>query len=104
MVRRCGSVRYYAFSSLKDTIYTYTVYYITFRNKKRNTVTSFFYLYTLKSVIFKGWFRVASALTLSSEGRATPEEVTGSAVKKAGVIFIPTSKLQKMLKAAKFTK
>jgi hypothetical protein len=43
-------------------------------------------------------------ITLSSEGKETPEEVTGSAVKKAGVIFTPGSKLQEMLKVAKFTK
>ncbi|MDR1345354.1 MAG: DNA-binding protein [Bacteroidales bacterium] len=43
-------------------------------------------------------------ITLSSEGKETPEAVTGSAVKKAGVIFTPGSKLQEMLKVAKFTK
>jgi predicted histone-like DNA-binding protein len=43
-------------------------------------------------------------ITLSSEGKNTPEEVTAAAVKKAGVIFTPGAKLQSMLKAAKFTK
>ena len=47
-----------------------------------------------------GSFRI----TLSSEGKATAEEVTASAVKKAGVIFTPGTKLQDMLKVAKFTK
>ena len=43
-------------------------------------------------------------ITLSSEGRDTPEQVTAAAVKKAGVIFTPGNKLQDMLKTAKFTK
>jgi predicted histone-like DNA-binding protein len=43
-------------------------------------------------------------ITISSEGRNTPEEVTATAVKKAGVIFTPGKKLQEMLKAAKYTK
>jgi hypothetical protein len=43
-------------------------------------------------------------ITLKSEGRATAEEVTASAVKKAGVIFTPGAKLQEMLKTAKYTK
>jgi len=43
-------------------------------------------------------------ITLSSEGKNRPEEVTASAVKKAGVIFTPGTKLQSMLKTAKFTK
>jgi predicted histone-like DNA-binding protein len=43
-------------------------------------------------------------ITLSSEGKNTPEEVTAAAVKKAGVIFTPGAKLQSMLKTAKFTK
>ena len=43
-------------------------------------------------------------ITLSSEGKETAEEVTAHAVKKAGVIFTPGSKLQEMLKNAKFTK
>jgi hypothetical protein len=51
-----GSVRYYAFSSLKDTIYAYTAYYRIFKNTKRNSITSFFYLCTLKRFIFKEWF------------------------------------------------
>ena len=42
-------------------------------------------------------------ITLSSEGKDTAEEVTASAVKKAGVIFTPGAKLQEMLTAAKFT-
>ena len=43
-------------------------------------------------------------ITLSSEARDTPEQVTAAAVKKAGVIFTPGTKLQDMLKTAKFTK
>ena len=43
-------------------------------------------------------------ITLSSESRATAEEVTASTVKKAGVIFTPGKKLQEMLKLAKFIK
>jgi predicted histone-like DNA-binding protein len=43
-------------------------------------------------------------ITLSSEGRDKPEQVTASVVKKAGVIFTPGKKLQEMLKAAKFSK
>jgi predicted histone-like DNA-binding protein len=43
-------------------------------------------------------------ITLKSEGRNTAEEVTASAVKKAGVIFTPGSRLQEMLNSAKYTK
>jgi predicted histone-like DNA-binding protein len=43
-------------------------------------------------------------VTLSSEGKDTPEEVTSSAVKKASVIFTPGKKLREMLKNLKFTK
>ncbi|MDR1652868.1 MAG: hypothetical protein LBS01_04350 [Prevotellaceae bacterium] len=43
-------------------------------------------------------------ITLSSDGKDTAEEVTATAVKKAGVIFTPGAKLQAMLKSAKFTK
>jgi predicted histone-like DNA-binding protein len=43
-------------------------------------------------------------ITLSSEGRNSTEEVNASAVKKAGVIFTPGTKLQTMLKTAKFQK
>ena len=43
-------------------------------------------------------------ITISSEGKNTPEEVTVSAVKKAGVIFTPGKKLQDMLKTVKYTK
>jgi predicted histone-like DNA-binding protein len=43
-------------------------------------------------------------ITLSSEGKNTAEEVTAAAVKKSGVIFTPGTKLQSMLKTAKFTK
>ena len=42
--------------------------------------------------------------TLSSEGRAKPEQVTVAVVKKAGVIFTLGKKLQDMLETAKFTK
>jgi predicted histone-like DNA-binding protein len=47
-----------------------------------------------------GSFRI----TLKSEGRDTADAVTTSAVKKAGVIFTPGSKLQYMLKNARYTK
>ena len=43
-------------------------------------------------------------ITLSSEGKDKAEEVTASAVKKAGVIFTPGGKLREMLGNAKFTK
>jgi len=43
-------------------------------------------------------------ITLSSEGRDTPEEVTGSAIKRTGVIFTPGRNIQSMLRSAKFTK
>jgi len=43
-------------------------------------------------------------ITISSEGREKPEQITAAAVKKAGVIFTPGKKLQDMLKTAKFTK
>ena len=43
-------------------------------------------------------------ITLSSEGKNTADEVTAAAVKKAGIIFTPGTKLQLMLKTAKFTK
>ena len=43
-------------------------------------------------------------ITINSEGRDTPEEVTATAVKKAGVIFTPGKKLQEMLKTTKFSK
>ena len=43
-------------------------------------------------------------VTLSSEGRATPEEVNASSVKKAGIIFTPGAHLKEMLKTIKFVK
>jgi predicted histone-like DNA-binding protein len=43
-------------------------------------------------------------VTLSSEGKETPEEITSSSVKKVSVIFTPGKKLREMLKNAKFTK
>jgi predicted histone-like DNA-binding protein len=43
-------------------------------------------------------------ITLSSEGKDTPEEVTAASVKKAGVIFTPGKKLQQMLQNATFKK
>ena len=43
-------------------------------------------------------------ITISSEGKDTPEQVTAAAVKKAGVIFTPGKKLQEMLKTATFSK
>jgi predicted histone-like DNA-binding protein len=43
-------------------------------------------------------------ISISSDGKDTPEQVNASAVKKAGVIFTPGKKLQDMLKTAKYTK
>jgi predicted histone-like DNA-binding protein len=43
-------------------------------------------------------------VTLRSEGKDTPEEVTPATVKRVGVIFTPGKKLQEMLNNAKFTK
>jgi predicted histone-like DNA-binding protein len=43
-------------------------------------------------------------ITLSSDGKDAPENVTAAAVKKAGVIFTPGKKLQDMFKTVKFTK
>jgi predicted histone-like DNA-binding protein len=43
-------------------------------------------------------------ITLSSDGRDTPEEVTSSAIRRTGVIFTPGKKMQDMLKTARFTK
>ena len=43
-------------------------------------------------------------ITISSEGKDTPEEVTAASVKKAGVIFTPGKLLREMLHHAKFTK
>jgi len=43
-------------------------------------------------------------ITLSSEGKEKPEQVTATAVKKTGVIFTPGKKLQDMMRMAKFTK
>ena len=43
-------------------------------------------------------------ITLNSEGKLTPQEVTGAAVKKAGIIFTPGSRMKEMLKTVKFQK
>jgi predicted histone-like DNA-binding protein len=43
-------------------------------------------------------------ISLSSEGRDTPETVTASAIRRTSVIFTPGGKIQSMLKTAKFTK
>jgi predicted histone-like DNA-binding protein len=43
-------------------------------------------------------------VTLGSEGKETPEEVTAATVKRVSVIFTPGKKLREMLKNAKFTK
>ncbi|MDR0333203.1 MAG: hypothetical protein LBI15_07025 [Dysgonamonadaceae bacterium] len=43
-------------------------------------------------------------ISISSEGRDTPEEVTSSVIKKTGIIFTPGKKIQNMLKMARFTK
>jgi predicted histone-like DNA-binding protein len=42
-------------------------------------------------------------ISISSEGKSTPEEVTAAAVKRTGVIFTPGKKLKEMLSSAKFT-
>ena len=47
-----------------------------------------------------GTFRI----TLSSHGKATPEEVSGASVKKAGIIFTTAARLMEMLKNLKFQK
>ena len=47
-----------------------------------------------------GTFRI----TVSSEGKATPEEVSGASVKKAGIIFTPAARLMEMLRNLKFQK
>ena len=43
-------------------------------------------------------------ITLSSEGKATADELTADAIKDAGVIFTPDPKLKTMLADAKFIK
>jgi predicted histone-like DNA-binding protein len=43
-------------------------------------------------------------ITLSSEGKEDPKNVTAMAIKKAGVIFSPGKRLQELFKTAKFTK
>jgi predicted histone-like DNA-binding protein len=43
-------------------------------------------------------------ITLSSEGRDTPEEVTASAIRRTGIIFTPGVKMQSMLRNARFEK
>jgi len=43
-------------------------------------------------------------ITISSEGKATAEEVTGFAVKSTGVIFTPGTRIKEVLAAAKFQK
>lgn len=42
--------------------------------------------------------------TLSSEGKPTEEEVSASAIKGAGILFTPGSRLKEMLAAVKFQK
>ena len=43
-------------------------------------------------------------ITLNSEGRDTPEEITASVIRRTGVIFTPGTKMQSMLKNARFTR
>ena len=43
-------------------------------------------------------------VTLSSEGKPTPEEVNALSVKKRGIIFTPGAHLKEMLKSLKFVK
>ena len=43
-------------------------------------------------------------ITLSSEGKLSAQEVSGTSVKKAGIIFTPGSRLKEMLKSLKYQK
>ena len=43
-------------------------------------------------------------VTLSSEGKSNPQEVTGTSIKKAGIIFTPGARLKEMLKILKYQK
>lgn len=43
-------------------------------------------------------------VTLSSEGKDKPEDVNASAIKEAGVIFTPGTRIKEMLSSAKFEK
>lgn len=43
-------------------------------------------------------------ITLSSEGKETPEDVTASAIKEAGVVFTPGTRIKEMLQTVKFEK
>jgi hypothetical protein len=43
-------------------------------------------------------------ISLSSEGRDTPEGINASAIRRTGIIFTPGTKLQSMLRTAKFEK
>ena len=43
-------------------------------------------------------------ITLNSEGRDTPEEITASVIRRTGVIFTPGTKMQSMLKNVRFTR
>jgi hypothetical protein len=43
-------------------------------------------------------------ITLSSEGKATPEEVGAGCIKKVRTIFVPGSRIKKMLETTNFRK
>jgi predicted histone-like DNA-binding protein len=43
-------------------------------------------------------------VSLSSEGKATADEVTGTAIRNASVVFTPGGRIKTMLDSAKFTK
>jgi hypothetical protein len=43
-------------------------------------------------------------VTLSSEGRATAEDVDATCIKKAGIIFVPGARIKKTLEDMKFVK
>jgi predicted histone-like DNA-binding protein len=43
-------------------------------------------------------------ITLSSEGKDKPEDINASAIKEAGVIFTPGTRIKEMLLSAKFEK
>jgi len=47
-----------------------------------------------------GYFRIS----LKSDGKSTPEEVTGACVKRPGIIFTPAARLRDMLKTLRYVK
>jgi predicted histone-like DNA-binding protein len=43
-------------------------------------------------------------VTLSSEGRTTPEEIGANCIRKSGIIFVPGARIKKMLQTANYRK